>query len=62
MLGNLARYSSALENSSLTMFVEAVCRKFFYPKWEFFGFFGLEMVKNCYFSHFPGLESFLVSV
>lgn len=31
-LGNLARYSSALENSLLTMFVEAVCRKFFYPK------------------------------
>ena len=39
MLGNLARYSSALENSLLTMFVEAVCRKFFYPKWEFFWFF-----------------------
>lgn len=39
MLGNLTRYSSALENSLLTMFVEAVCRKFFYPKWEFFGFF-----------------------
>ena len=38
-LGNLARYSSALENSLLTMFVEAVCRKFFYPKWEFFWFF-----------------------
>lgn len=39
MLGNLARYSSALENSLLTMFVEAICRKFFYPKWEFFWFF-----------------------
>ena len=46
MLGNLARYSSALENSLLTMFVGAVCRKFFYPKWEFFGFFVLEIVKN----------------
>lgn len=46
MLGNLARYFSVLENSSLTMLVEAVCRKFFYPKWEFFGFFVLEIVKN----------------
>ena len=45
-LGNLARYSSALENSLRTMFVEAVCRKFFYPKWEFFCFFVLEIVKN----------------
>ena len=36
MLGNLASYSSALENSLLTMFVGAVCRKFFYTKWEFF--------------------------
>ena len=53
MLGNLARYSSALENSSLTMLVEAVCRKFFYSKWEFFWLFWLGNSEKLLLFPFP---------
>lgn len=53
MLGNLARYSSALENSLLTMFVEAICRKFFYPKWEFFWLFWLGNSEKLLLFPFP---------
>ena len=36
------------------MFVEAVCRKFFYPKWEFFWFFCVGNGEKLLLFSFPG--------